>query len=133
MRSTTFDYLNNVLYEKEFELLKNGQSEFVPFMIQRWASMVSPEMAYVVNETSNTYFSSMEDKQMWYDFFVGMYPKVPKTRISYMKKNKVKPSEDVKKLAQRLEISFREAEELVEIDQELNKKEKTVEVFKKSN
>ena len=50
-----FDYLNKVLYKtKGPDTSKVQESEeFVPFMIQRWGSMYSPEIARLINETSN--------------------------------------------------------------------------------
>jgi|TARA_R110000787_G_scaffold336_9_gene1298 hypothetical protein len=126
----TFGHLRNILQNKEQYTIKDGE-DFVPFMIQRWCSMVSPELCFILNETINTHASAMEDKQMWHDGFLAMVPAVGYKRISYMKKAKKEHADDVKLLARRLEISCREAAVMVELDKDMNKKEKSVEVSRK--
>jgi 2-succinyl-5-enolpyruvyl-6-hydroxy-3-cyclohexene-1-carboxylate synthase len=129
---TTFEHISNIINKKESYLLTEGE-EFVPYMIQRWISMISPEMAYVVNETSNSISPAMQSKQMWHDYFLTVIPKIGYKKIEYIKKPKSAPSKDVSELARKLEISFREAQEIIELDASLLKKEKTVEVLKKKS
>ncbi len=107
--------------------------DFSPYMIQRWISMYSPEIAYFCNETFNSHYSAFMDKQMWHDGMMTLLPKIKSKQVKYFKKDKKKPSEDVLNLATRLEISHREAKEFLELNKEWGKKEKTVEVFKKSS
>lgn len=127
---TIFEFLNNITYDKEKIELRDGD-DFSPYMIQRWLSMVSPEVAFILNETFNTYHKGLPDKQAWNDALIAIIPRMNKGRIKYLKKDKKNHSEDVKDLARRLEISQREAKQMVEISSDINKKEKTVEVYKR--
>ena len=128
----TFDIIDNIINKKE-QYSISPDDDFVPYMIQRWISMISPEMAYVINETSNTHFAAMQDKQMWNDYFLTTIPKIGRKKIKYLKKDKPKHSQDIKDLAQMMEISCRELCELLELTNEKIKKEKTVEVFRKTS
>lgn len=129
---TTFEHIANIINTKE-QITLNTADEFIPYMTQRWISMISPEIAYVLNETTNVSWGAMQDKQMWYDYFLTVVPKLGYKKLSYIKKTKSPPSADVTELARRLEISCREAKELIEFDKSLIKREKTVEVLKKSS
>lgn len=115
-----FDYLNSILYKSkkiESETV-DSDPEFVPFMIQRWCSMHSPEIATVVNMTGNRYWSVMDNKGMWFDFYNTIIPRTSFKRSNYIKKKKdektVKNSENIQKVAECLEISVREINEYVE-------------------
>jgi hypothetical protein len=129
---TTFEHLENVLEIKTPYIMQENE-DFSAWMIQRWISMYSPELTYFCNEMFNSHYSAFLDKQMWHDGMLSILPKVKFKRVKYFKKDKKKPSDDVLHLATRLEISHREAKEFLELDKEFGKKEKTVEVFKKSS
>lgn len=129
---TTFEHISNIINKKEDYLIKDGD-EFSPYMIQRWISMISPEMAYVVNELTNSISPAMQDKQMWHDYFLTVIPKIGYKKISYIKKPKSTPPKDVVDLARRLEISCREAQELINLDASILISDKSVEVLKKKS
>jgi len=96
--------------------------------------MSSPELAYVMNETINSIWVAMNnDKQMWYDAFLTLTPRISYKRIEYMKKDRKEPSKDVSDLARLYQVSCREIEEMLEIDPDLLGNEKTVEVYRKTS
>lgn len=127
-----FDYLKNILYEKNPELLEEN-NEFVPFLIQRWLSMHSAEIAYILNETTNRYWMSLSDKQDWYNMFITQIPKVKFKKLQYIKKPKEsndKDEEIIKQIAENMELSCREVRQYLE-KQKLDKKAFNVDIYKK--
>lgn len=127
-----FDYLKNILHKKQPDILEED-NDFVPFLIQRWLTMYSPEMAYVINETTNKYWVAYRNKQEWYDAFISMTPKVSFRKLNYIKKGKEQNSKEedmIKAIARNMEISQREVKlylEKVEVD----KKAFGVDIYKK--
>lgn len=110
---TIFDCLNDILFTKRGKLLQNADDEpaFNQYMINRWASMYSPQMALLVNNTVNWLYAVFETKQQYYKFVSNVFPKLHNKRIHYIKKNKTESTEEypnVDILAKRLEISQRE-------------------------
>ena len=110
---TIFDCLNDILFTKRGKLLRNvdEESEFNQYMINRWTSMYSPNMAILVNNTTNWLYSTFETKQQFYKFVLSIFPKVGRKRIHYIKKIKQDKEEELENLeliAQRLELSQRE-------------------------
>lgn len=127
-----FDYLKNILYQKNPEILEED-NDFVPFLIQRWLTMHSPEMALIVNETTNRYWASFNTKQDWYNAFITMLPRVKFRKLNYIKKSKDKneKSDDViSAIARNLEISEREIRMYLE-KTEIDKKPFNVDIYKK--
>lgn len=87
-----------------------------PFMINRWITMHSPKTATFINETTNKYYSVLNDEE-YLKFIKSATPRVKFKKSSYIKKNKKTKSptknekqlqEDVKFLSEQLEISERE-------------------------
>lgn len=116
-----FDYLNKVLFKTKGPDTSNIQEseEFIPFMIQRWGSMHSPEIANLINETSNRHWPALSDKEMWFNYMHGIIPNCRFKRISYIKKKKdteekAKNKDNVNKVANNLEISSREVNQYIE-------------------
>jgi len=116
-----FEQLADIITKKQNRLASNveDESEFVPYMTQRWLSMYSPQFAKILNASSNVLWRAMDDKQMWYKFFTSVVPKDHNKRIRYFKKaqkgNKKAPdSELVEHLANSLELSRREIKIYIE-------------------
>ena len=66
---TIFQYLNSLLYSKKtIDMNCDDESQFNLFMVNRWSSMYSPEMANYINESSNKYWSLFDDKQNQYNY-----------------------------------------------------------------
>jgi len=116
-----FDYINKVLYKTKGPDTSNikESEEFVPYMVQRWCSMYSPQIASLINCTSNRLWSALDDKELWFNYMHGVIPPCKFKRISYIKKKKdtesvAKNKETVLKVANSLEISSREVSQYIE-------------------
>lgn len=108
-----FNHLNSILYKSKSEITSiNEDSDFVPFMVQRWCSMHSTAVATLVNETTNRYWNILSDKRDWYISLDTVIPKCSFKKINYLKKSKKdidpKNKEYIQKIAASLEISTRE-------------------------
>ena len=108
-----FNYLNSILYKSKTEISTiNDSADFQPFMAQRWCTMHSLPIATIVNETTNKYWPTLEDKNMWYIALDTIIPRCKFKKISYIKKFKkdleAKEKEHIQKIANTLEISSRE-------------------------
>lgn len=95
---TIFQYLNSLLYsKKKIDMNCDDESQFNLFMVNRWSSMYSPEMANYINETSNKYWSLFDDKQNQYNYLYNLLPRLRFKKIAYLKKikkTKVKKEEE---------------------------------------
>ena len=111
---TIFDCLNDILFTKKGKLLTNVDDEanFNQYMISRWCSMYSPNVATIVNNSVNWLWSSFETKEQYYKFMLTVLPRVNRKRINYIKKAKPEDNtqepDNVQLLAKRLELSQRE-------------------------
>tara|TARA_B100001123_G_scaffold450743_1_gene623374 strand:- start:1103 stop:1504 length:402 start_codon:yes stop_codon:yes gene_type:complete len=117
--NTIFDYINDILYHKKGTLIDNieHESSYNPYMINRWLSMYSPQVATVVNFTSNRLYSIFETKAEAYNFMVNVMPHSSPRRIKYIKKNKTDKKEEeeiIGTLASNLELSKREINYYIE-------------------
>lgn len=121
---TIFDCLNDILFTKKNKLLKNvdEETEFNQYMINRWISMYSPNMATIINNTTNWLYSVFETKQQYYKFISRVIPKASFKRIHYIKKKKPedtpKEIENIELIAKRLELSKREIKSYYEYSSE---------------
>ena len=116
-----FDYINKVLYKTKGPDTSNikESNEFVPYMVQRWCSMYSPQIATLVNCTSNRMWSVLDNKEIWFNYMHGIIPQCKFKRIVYIKKKKeaeaaVKNKDTLLKVANSLEISSREVSQYIE-------------------
>ena len=125
---TIFDCLNDILFTKRGKLLQNVDEEtnFNQYMINRWSSMYSVNMASLVNNTTNWLWSIFETKQQYYKFVSVVFPRVPRKRIHYIKKQKPDQPEEktdnVHLLAKRLELSQREIKSYYEFQRDCSKR-----------
>lgn len=107
-----FKHLNSILYKSKLAVDGiNDNSEFIPFMVQRWCSMHSPAVTTIVNETTNKYWSVLSEKKDWYVALNTIIPKCNYKKIEYYKKSKKDTEankEYLQKIANTLEISTRE-------------------------
>ena len=113
--STIFDFLNTIIFDKNNEITIE-ENDFNLYMVNRWLSMYSPDMANVINETSNKYGQTLAIKEDQFKFLLNMLPKQRRKHIMYIKKKKEdKQKKDnevdfVTLIATKLEISKREIE-----------------------
>lgn len=126
-----FEYLADIINKKSGTLLDDSEQEkeFIPFLIQRWLSMYSSTFLGLVNCSTNTYWRVFENKQEWYKYFLAIIPRDNNNkRIAYIKKVKKESTskgidkEHVKFLAERLEISQREVNQYIQVEQLTNTK-----------
>ncbi len=115
---TIFDYIGDILSKKKGNLVLD---EYIPFLITRWLSFVSPQTTYALNNTVNVLGNI--DKNYHYKLLVALFPKLKYTpRIQYIKKNK-KEKEDnkeIKMLASNLELSQRETQQLLDLQKKIS-------------
>lgn len=110
---TIFNYINDILFTKKGDLLSNvdSESQYNPYMINRWISMYSPGTAQLINLTSNRLYSVFETKKDNYNFLINIIPRSKFRRINYIKKaTKTKTTDDeaIEVLAKNVELSKRE-------------------------
>lgn len=110
---TIFDIINDVLFTKRGKLLQNVDDEaaFNNYMINRWVSMYSPNMAIIINSTTNWLNSVFLTKLEYYKFINTVLPRVSFKHIPYIKKTKkedIDEMENLEIIAKRLELSQRE-------------------------
>jgi len=114
MKNNIFDYVNAILHNKDGSIFSNvdDESTFNGYMINRWLSMYSPEIANMVNQTSNKYTNIFNTKQDYFNFYVSVFPQLKQKRINYIKKAKAekeeKEDEKILLIAKNLECSQRE-------------------------
>ena len=113
--TTIFDHINDILIYKKGDLLDNVDCEsgFNPYIINRWLSMYSPDLATIINSTTNWLYPIFDTKTEQYQFLLQVVPSSPRKRINYIKKPKVtaddgKRDKVVTLLSHNLEISKRE-------------------------
>ena len=110
--NTIFTHLNNIIHYKKVDPSIESDNAYNPYMINRWVSMYSPQMATIVNHTVNTYWTVFTSKHQHNKFISGVIPKSKIYRINYIKKSKKDKSDTVSDiieyLARKLELSERE-------------------------
>mgnify|MGYP003111530532 FL=1 len=84
-----FQYINSLLFsKKKIDMNCDDESQFNLYMVNRWGSMYSPEIANYINETSNKYWSLFNDKISQYEYIYNILPRLKYKRLSYIKKIK---------------------------------------------
>lgn len=109
-------------YIKDITTYKKGTlplDEYIPFLINRWLSFITPQICSAINESVNSLGNI--DKQLHYKLLLKLYPKSKVPFISYVKKvkeEKTKEDERVDMLATNMEMSRREAKLLLELKEQ---------------
>ena len=109
---TIFQYINSLLYsKKKIDMNCDDETQFNQYMINRWTSMYSPEIASFINETSNKFWSLL----------YNLLPRLKYKKIQYIKKTKKdkKKKEDEPILPEFL--SKREYKLYVDLETTINK------------
>jgi hypothetical protein len=123
MEDTIFNFIDSVLFnKKKLNTINEGETQFNLYMLNRWCSMYSSDIAHIVNETSNKYGKLFQTKQEQYEFLLNMLPRVTKKRINYIKKVKEEPQKEDNELgllAKAMETSKREIEENIKFLEQL--------------
>lgn len=118
MEPTIFDYINSVLFsKKKLNTINEEESQFSLYMLNRWCSMYSTDIASIINESTNLYGKSFSTRQEQYEYALNIFPRVKRKKIDYIKKKKEEKSEessDIPIIAQNMEISQREVKEYID-------------------
>ena len=118
MEDTIFNFIDSVLFnKKKLNTINEGETQFNYYMVARWCSMDSPDIAQILNETTNVYGKALFTKQEQYEFLLNILPKVKKKRINYLKKNKeekIQENSDIKTISKFSELSEREIKEYID-------------------
>ena len=117
-----FQIQNKLFYSKKDDagfLDQEGESAFVPFLLNRWLSFYSKDTPHFVNETLNRYTSLFEDNQQLYRLYYNLIPRLKFKRIKYIKKVKKSKEEEVDYalFARSNNISIRELKQYVDLQQ----------------
>jgi len=119
MEETIFNYIDSVLFTKQkLNKLNEDETQFNLYMLNRWCSMYSPDMAHIINETTNRQKELFTLKQDQYNYVLNILPKVKKKRINYIKKVKSeeeKEDENISITAKVMEISQREVKQYIDL------------------
>jgi hypothetical protein len=114
-----FDHLNNIQTIKEGKI---HYESYTPYMINRWMSHYSDNLAIKINSTVNT-FGVCFNKEEHYKLMCTITPKTKYSkRLNYIKKaaKKDNEKEDIKTLASNLQISQRELKEMLEFKRNIH-------------
>lgn len=110
-----FNYISNILFTKKDRYLKtiDQQSDYQPFLINRWCSMLNKQTCHLINTTSNTIYQVLDSKRDHYKFLHFILPRDKFRRINYIKKNKnssenKEEDNNISKVAKNLQLSKRE-------------------------
>jgi hypothetical protein len=109
---TVFDIIGDILFTKKGNCLVtvDQESEFQPYIVNRWLSMYSPLVAKHSN-ILNKYLGIFDNKKDLYNLFMAVFPKMSYKKINYVKKIKEKKEEqdeNIALIANNLELSERE-------------------------
>jgi len=84
---TIFNILSSILTTKQrIELDTESEKEFNLYMVNRWLSMYSPDVAALINSTTNQWWDIFDTKQQQYDFLFHLISKSKFKKINYIKK-----------------------------------------------
>lgn len=110
-------------YIKDLTVYKRGSlplDDYIPFLINRWISFISPSACGAINESVNSLGNI--DKQLHYKLLLKLYPKSKQIPfIKYVKKvkeEKTKEDDNTALLASNMEMSQREAKLLLELKEQ---------------
>jgi len=114
-----FQIQNKLFYSKKDDagfLDQEGESAFVPFLLNRWLSFYSKDTPHFVNETLNKYTGLFEDKQQLYRLYYNLIPRLKFKRVKYIKKIKKEKEEDADLfiIAKNKNLSVRELKQYVD-------------------
>jgi hypothetical protein len=116
---TIFDIISAIIFTKQKNCLTtvDDESVFSPYLVNRWLSMYSPELA-IKSNIVNKYVGVFENKKDLLSLFFNCFPRVKSKRIQYIKKTKKDKEEIDEKiplLAKSFELSQREINSYIAI------------------
>jgi len=112
---TIFDYISSILFtKKKISTTIDAETEFVPFLVNRWLSMYSSPCAIIAN-TINRYLSTLNKLEI-YNLCVACFDRQPNKKINYFKRKKEELKENnqaIPMLAKTYELSQREVTDYI--------------------
>jgi len=112
METNIFNYISDILFKKtqKYSKLASEQLDIQPYMLQRWCSMASKDNVLILNETSNKWFATINDKHIFYCLLHSVLPQQRQKRVAYIKKaaKSDKENNDIKDISIAAELSQRE-------------------------
>lgn len=126
-----FQAINEILFfKKEQNINEDDLQFFVPFMVNRYASMYSHDMCEYINTVLNNKNLALNLEPMeLYKMYHIMIPKARYKKINYIKKaKKDKPltkkeeelHEKLKMIAKNMDLSFKEVQNLYNLVEKFN-------------
>jgi hypothetical protein len=114
MKNST-DFTRDIITEKEYYKINQGDS-FIPYLIQRYISGISPDHCHLINEILNTKLKNWRDNQEIYDFLKCIIPKSKTYSSKYFKTTQEKKEckVDIKGISESLEMSQKELLKLLD-------------------
>lgn len=115
---TIFEIITNIITTKNRNCLNTveEESEFQPYLVNRWLSMYSPDLAKYSN-IINKYLGVFESKKDLFCLFCSVFPKSPYKKITYFKKNKEQKNNEnddlVALISHNKELSKREVRDYI--------------------
>lgn len=104
INNNLFDTLNWILKKDKKEPVSILESNFI---LNRWLSMVTPELAQIINITGNRWNKNITNFSMA-KFYKSIFPKIS-DQIFYIKRKKEeKEMENIKEMASSFELSRKE-------------------------
>jgi hypothetical protein len=117
---TIFDYLKDIVSAKKGDMPLEG---YIPFLINRWLSFISPSSCLAINESVNSLGNI--DKDIHYKLLISCFPKQKyMSKINYIKKVKEDKEDQDNKisiLSKTFELSQKEIQEMLDFNSTLNK------------
>jgi hypothetical protein len=110
-------------YVKDLTTYKKGNlplEDYIPYLINRWLSFISPQICIAINESVNCLGNISKDQH--YKLLLKLYPKSKVPFIKYIKKikeEKTKEDDKTTLLASNMEMSEREVKQLLELKEQL--------------
>ncbi len=114
MRNSS-EFVKEILHSKERDFI-TPSDKFVPFLVRKYLSGVSPEHCMLTNMLFNPTCQDGLDEQELYDLMQMAVSKSPKASYQYFAKPAEKKGHgvDVERLSRSLEIPKREINEMLE-------------------
>jgi hypothetical protein len=116
------DFTRDILKNKELEEISSSD-QFIPYLVQKYISGVSPEYCVLINNVLNTKLLVWKDPQEIYNLLKILIPKKKYINYRYFGKpaNKKESKVDEETICNNLEISRRELHIMLETFPELEK------------
>ena len=125
MSSGIFDFINSILYKTKLSDDVNvASSDYSQYMVNRWLSMYSNDVAHIINCTTNKFCNSMSNEEH-YNLLFSLIPKCKGKRLEYLKKEKIQEKEyedyNIDNIAYNMELSKKEIKAMLDSIENMNK------------